>query len=143
MTEVNFHSRVAQPMAYACRLLRKAVRKGAKVVVTGPQATLTALDAALWTVEPLDFIPHVMPMPGRPLAPRFLETPLWLHVTLADAVHHQVLVNLGSEAPAGFESFERVIEIVGTDDDSRLAGRHRWKHYASRGYEIIHHEVAE
>ena len=143
MTEVNFHTRVTHPMAYACRLLRKAVRKGSRVVVTGPHATLSAFDAALWTFDPLDFVPHLMPTPGRPVASRFLETPVWLHANPTDALHHQVLVNLGPEAPAGFESFERVIEIVGADDDSRLAGRERWKHYASRGYAIVHHEVAE
>jgi DNA polymerase-3 subunit chi len=143
MTEVNFHTSVAQPTAYTCRLLRKAVRKGSKVVVTGPQATLAALDAALWTFDPVEFIPHLMPAPGRPVAPRLLDTPVWLHVNPAEAVHHQVLVNLGPDSPVGFESFDRVIEIVGADDDSRLAGRQRWKHYANRGYEIAHHEVAE
>jgi DNA polymerase-3 subunit chi len=54
-----------------------------------------------------------------------------------------VLVNLGPAAPEGFESFAKVIELVSTDDDAVAAGRQRWKHYASRGYTIKHHEVSE
>ena len=140
---MNFHTRVAYPMAYACRLLRKAARQGACVVVTGSAATLETLDAALWTFDPLDFIPHLMPAPGTAVAERFRTTPVWLLQRPTEAIHHQVLVNLGAEAPEGFESFERVIEIVSTDDDSRAAGRQRWKHYISRGYSIVHHEAAE
>ena len=143
MTEVSFHTGVSQPVAYACRLLRKAYRKGSRVVVTAPAPMLTALDAALWTFDPQDFIPHLMPASGTLVPQRLRETPVWLQEHAVDAVHHQVLVNLGDTPPEGFESFERVIEIVAADPDSRLAGRARWKHYASRGYAIDHHEAAE
>jgi DNA polymerase-3 subunit chi len=61
--------------------------------------------------------------------------------SLAGAVHHDVLLNLGAEPPTGFESFERLVEIVSTDDDDRAAARARWKHYAARGYQIEQHEV--
>ena len=37
------------------------------------------------------------------------------------------LLNLGDAAPRGFESFERLIEMVSTDDDDRAAARERWK----------------
>ena len=143
MTEVSFHFNVPHPLGYACRLLRKATRQGAQVVVTAPPATLAALDTALWSFEPLDFIPHLMPVPGAVVAERLRATPVWLVQTPADAPHHQVLLNLGAEAPVGFESFARVIDIVPTDDAGRAAGRQRWKHYASRGYEITRHEVSE
>ena len=143
MTEVSFHVNVPHPLAYACRLLRKAARQGARVVVTAPAATLRSLDQALWTFEPLDFVPHLMPLPGTPVAERLRVTPVWLLEQAADALHHEVLLNLGPEAPEGFESFARVIELVPTDDEGRAAGRRRWKHYASRGYAIVHHEVKE
>jgi DNA polymerase-3 subunit chi len=55
--------------------------------------------------------------------------------------HHQVLVNLGGSVPAGFESFERVIEVVTLDDADRQAARGRWKHYADRGYSITRHDL--
>ena len=141
MTEVAFHFNVPDRIEYACRLLRKAVRKGARVTVGGPPADLARLDRALWTFDPLEFVPHVMPRPGEELAPRLRTTPVWLVADLARAGHHDVLVNLFDEPPPGFESFARVIEIVSADEHDRQAARQRWKHYAARGYAIEKHEV--
>jgi DNA polymerase-3 subunit chi len=143
MTEVSFHFNVPDRLMYACRLLRKATRKGAQVVVTAPPATLAQLDRALWTFDPLEFVPHLRVAPGTAPTPRLRDTPVWLVEQTADAVHHDVLLNLGLEPPTGFESFGRVIEIVSTDADERSSGRERWKHYAGRGYAIQRHEVAE
>lgn len=142
MTEVSFHFNVPDRTEYTCRLLRKATRQGAKVVVTGPPDVLSGLDRALWTFDPLEFVPHAMLRSHQPVPPRLRETPVWLLEDSASSVHHDVLLNLGHEAPAGFESFARLIEIVTTDDDDRAAARSRWKHYASRGYAIVRHEVA-
>ncbi len=142
MTEVSFHFNVPDRLAYACRLLRKATRQGAHVVVTAPSATLNLLDRSLWTFDPLEFVPHVRVMPGAAPAPRLLDTPVWLVEEASDAARREVLLNLGLEPPAGFESFARVIEIVSTDEHERSSGRQRWKHYATRGYDIQRHEVA-
>jgi DNA polymerase-3 subunit chi len=142
LTEVSFHFNVPDRTEYTCRLLRKAVRKGAQVTVTGTPADLANLDRALWSFDPLEFVPHVMPRPGQALAPRLRTTPVWLVADLAQAGHHDVLVNLFDDAPAGFESFARVIEIVTADANDRAAARQRWKHYAALGYAIDKHEVA-
>ena len=61
---------------------------------------------------------------------------------LAAAPHQQVLLNLGAEVPAGFERFERVIEVVGLDDADRQLARSRWRHYADRGYAMSRHDLA-
>jgi DNA polymerase-3 subunit chi len=142
MTEVSFHFNVPDRMAYACRLLRKAVRRGAKVVVAAPAPVLTQLDRQLWTFEPLDFVPHVHAKPGQAVAPRLQGTPVWLSEELQGVPHHEVLLNLGDELVAGFESFARVIELVSSQGPDRQAGRSRWKHYADRGYQIARHDVA-
>ena len=44
--------------------------------------------------------------------------------------------------PAGFERFERLIELVGTGEADRAHARTRWRHYAERGYQIKRHDVA-
>ena len=44
--------------------------------------------------------------------------------------------------PRGFETFERLIELVSTHEADRAAARERWKGYAGRGYAIARHEVA-
>ncbi|WP_280150378.1 DNA polymerase III subunit chi [Piscinibacter sp. XHJ-5] len=142
MTEVQFHFNVPDRLLYACRLLRKALRSGAAgVAVSGPGDTLGRLDRTLWTFEPQEFIPHVLLRGGETLAPRLRRTPIWLVERAELAAHHPVLVHLGEEPAAGFESFGRLIEIVSTDDDERAAARRRWKHYAGRGYAIQKFEV--
>ena len=141
MTEITFHTQVGDVPGYVCRLLRKAWRRGARVVVCAPSPLLRQLDSALWTFEPLEFVPHlVLPARGE-IAPRLRATPIWLIAPGQDGPTHEVLVNL-AEAPApGYESYERLIEIVGRDDLSAQAGRRRWRHYTERGYRIGHHVV--
>lgn len=141
MTEVSFHFNAPDRLAYACRLLRKAARAGSRVAVTAPAETLGALDRALWTFDPTDFVPHRRLPAGEAVPPRLRPTPIWLLERLADAPDHDVLLNLAQELPVGFESFERVIEIVSVSNEDRVAARERWKHYTSRGYAITRHEV--
>jgi DNA polymerase-3 subunit chi len=141
MTEVQFHFNVPDRLVYACRLLRKALRSGSSgVAVSAPAATLARLDRTLWTFEPGEFIPHIVVRDGVPLA-RLKRTPIWLVESAQWAAHHPVLVHLGEEAPEGFESFSRLVEIVSTEPDEREAARLRWKHYAARGYDIQKFEV--
>lgn len=142
MTEVMFHLDVPDRLAYACRLLRKAQGLGSKVVVSAPEATLARLDRLLWTFEALDFVPHVHVASGASVAPRLSATPVWLVQAVGQAPHHQVLLNLGDELVEGFESFERVIEIVPTEEAPKQAARQRWKHYAERGYAMKKHTAA-
>lgn len=141
MTEVSFHFNVPDTLGYACRLLRKATRQGSRVTVTGDGTTLAGLDRVLWSFDPIEFIPHLLLGGRQAPAERLRATPVCLVEDLGAALHHDVLVNLGAEPPRGFESFARVIEIVSTDADDRHAARQRWKHYASRGYAIVKHEV--
>lgn len=144
MTEVDFHFNTPDRLAYACRLLRKAVRKGAGVAVIGPAAALDDFDRLLWTFEDTEFVPHLR-LPQHAAAPpaRQQATPIWLVDDVQQAVHLPVLVNLGDEAVNGFETFHRLIEIVSRDETARDAARVRWRHYLSRGYAINRHEVPE
>ena len=141
MTEVSFHFNVPDRTAYSCRLLRKALRAGAKVVVTGPEDSLAEVDRALWTFDPLEFLPHLLLRRDQAVPERLRATPVWLTPQPGEADHHEVLVNLGDAAPEGFESYAKLIEIVSTEAGDRAAARERWKYYAARGYPIQRHEV--
>lgn len=140
MTEVTFHFNAPDKLGHACRLLRKAVASGAKVVVTGDSGLLRELDAALWTFSALDFVPHCL---GSACTPAVLAaSPVVLAESARSAPHQHVLVNLAASVPEGFERFERLIEIVTVDDEDREQGRRRWKHYADRGYAIKREDIA-
>lgn len=139
MTELAFHFNAPDKLAYACRLLRKAVGSGARVVVTAPADTLQRLNGLLWTFSQLDFIPHAMA--SDPESVR-AASPVLLAERLQGLPHRQVLVNLGEQVPAGFEQFERLIEVVSLDDEDRQLARGRWKHYSDLGHAITRHDLA-
>jgi DNA polymerase-3 subunit chi len=139
VTDISFHFNAPHKLAYACRLLRKAQAQGARLVVTGDPDTLRELDAALWTFSAQDFVPHCLAAAATPQV--LAASPIVLTETPREAPHQQVLVNLGLEVPAGFESFERLVEVVASGDEDRLPGRRRWKHYADRGYAITRHDL--
>lgn len=141
MTEVAFHFNAPDKLGYACRLLRKALGSGARVVVTGEPALLRDLDVTLWTFAPLEFIPHCH---GASQGERVqAHSPIVLADSARAAPHQQVLVNLGGAVPEGFERFERLIEVVTDDPDDRQQARQRWRHYADRGYAIVRHDLAQ
>ena len=138
MTEVEFHTGLADPVGFACRLLRKALRKGARATVTAPAATLSALDRELWTFDERDFLPHLRWSPAQP-APLLARTPLWLVEDALPAGAPPVLVNLGAAAPPPDAPLVRLIELVGTDAGEEAAARRRWREYKARGLKIVHH----
>lgn len=141
MTEVRFDHGASDPLRYACRLLAKAFDSGARVAATGDAAVLDQLDVALWTFDELAFVPHLRLAAGRAPSQRQLCTPIWLVDRAIDAPKATVLVNLGPEIAPGFESFERLFEVVGSDEAARSAGRARWRHLEARGYTIESREV--
>jgi len=125
-------------MAYACRLLRKAVGNGASVVVTGSSDTLQQLDLALWTFSSTDFVPHChMDSDAGVVA----ASPILLAPSLEAVPQRKVLLNLGESVPDGFERFERVIEVVSLDQQDRQLARARWKQYTDRGHAITRHDL--
>ncbi|HEY6512675.1 MAG TPA: DNA polymerase III subunit chi [Burkholderiaceae bacterium] len=131
---LEFHADIADPLGYCCRLLRKAYRRGARVVVCGEPERLGRLDTLLWTFEQLEFIPHARLRSGeRPDATLLARTPIWLADATAEWPQADVVVNLGERPLDEPTRFERVIEIVGDADADRQAGRARWRHYQSLG----------
>ncbi len=143
MTEISFHFNVSSPTGYACRLLRKALRRGSAVAVTGSAASLAELDRELWSFEPAEFVPHAWAADVEAVPESLRAGTVWLAPDASAAPLHDALVNLGEASPKGFESFRRLIEVVATGEADRAAARERWKSYARRGYTIERHEVGE
>lgn len=140
MTRIDFHSGVEDPLLHTCKLVRKAVAAGNRVVChsSDPQR-LDDLDRALWAFSPTDFIAHV-PVED-PLAQ---QTAVLLSngQTEPPSTHMAVLVNLDAQTPPCFSRFERLIEIVGRDDADKAAARERFRFYRDRGYALAHHDFS-
>lgn len=138
MTRVDFHFNTPDKIAYACRLVRKAVRSGRRVVVwSGERDILERFDAQLWAFSPTDFLPHVWC--SDPLA---AETPVLIASGDTEPEHHDVLVNLGTDTPPLFGRFDRLVELVATDEVDRVAARERWRFYRERGYPMTQHDLS-
>lgn len=141
MTEITFHLNANNKMDYCCRLLRKAYTQQAKVVVKGSADLLQQLDQALWSISTTDFIPHCNSDAESEL---LNASPIVLtsNIDSFDLLpHHQVLLNMDDEIASGYEKFERVIEVVGNEDQDKSKARVRWRHYSQRGYPISTHEI--
>ena len=143
MTEIAFHVNAPDKLDYACRLLRATQKKSAQVLVLGQMDALKSLSAKLWAMAPTEFLPHCL---ADASAEVIAHSPIVLSAELptnaADkSSGQQVLLNLGAVLPAGFERFERLIELVGQDSDDLQAARIRWKHYKDRGYALSRYDV--
>lgn len=138
MTEVAFHFNAPEKLSYACRLLRKAYQRGARVVALVEEGDRGALDAALWTAVVGDFIPH-----SGPNDPPHVQARSPIHVASQASAHNgaTVLVNLRADMPAGYERFARVIEVVTGDERDRGLARERWKNYRAQGIEPQRHDL--
>lgn len=144
MSIVEFHHGMSDKLAYACRLLRKAYRAGAQVVVTGDATSLKTLDRQLWMFDDREFVPHLMAQSAEAVPVRQHDTPIWLTTDPLSAPGARgVLVNIGQELPAGCERFARLFDIVSNDADDRQQGRMRWKSYAAKGWQVNPHEAKE
>ena len=143
-TEVEFHTGVADKVGFACRLLRKAYRRGARVLVTAPAGVLALVDRELWTFDEREFVPHVRLAPGTS-ASMVRRSPIWLVEAVdgaAPAGTPDILVNLGAPAPRDLAPFARLIEVVAAEPDEEDAGRERWRDYRARGLPVVHHGAA-
>nr|WP_207184517.1 DNA polymerase III subunit chi [Rubrivivax gelatinosus] len=142
VAEVVFHTGIAEPLGFACRMLRKACRQGARVVVTAPGPALAALDRALWTFDERDFVPHLRVSAANAGTAQAARTPIWLVDGEPPAEAPDILLNLGAEVPVSAARFVRVIEIVGDTPDEAGAARERWRTWKAHGMVPTHHSAA-
>lgn len=136
MTEVAFHFNAPDRLVYACRLLRKAYLKGARVRVLADAPLAADLDQRLWTFAGTEFVPHCTS--AAPAAHQ-ARTPIVIgDLAQASLDGGEVLVNLSDQWPGEYARFARVIEVVTADPAVRTQARERWKLYKAAGIEPLH-----
>ena len=136
--QVSFYSDAADPLHFACRLIRRALASGKPVGVRVPPAQAARLDGLLWSFDAAEFIPHrrwdgvAPPAPGEVL----------LVDDAAGLPHRGLLLNLGDDMPTGALEFERVLEVIGREPASVQAGRARYRAYQQSGANLDHFSAA-
>lgn len=134
MPQIAFHFNAPDKLDYTCRFIRKALRHDAQVTVVAPMERLRQLSAKLWKFAGHEFLAHAVQGEDAQL---FALAPVVLVEDAATSHHHDVLLNLSAEMPAGYESFSKVVEVVSSFDDmDRAQARSRWRCYQSAGHAI-------
>jgi DNA polymerase-3 subunit chi len=139
MTEILFYTFADDPLDVARRVAAKACGQGRQVMIYAPDAaTADAIDRLLWTTPALGFVPHCRDSDG--LAD---ETPVLIGANPDALRKADVMINLHREQPPAFARFERVVEIVGQDENERELGRDRYRFYQARGYALKTHDLRQ
>ncbi len=137
MTRIDFYFEAEDKLQVACRLSAKAAQQKLRVLIFAPdEAEAHRIDRMLWTWQATSFLPHCMT--HSPLA---AQTPVLITRDPEDTPHDEVLLNLHYAWPPAFSRFQRLVEIVGRDDEDREAARGRFRFYRDRGYEIVNHDL--
>ena len=137
MTEVLFYTNTDNKLQTACTLTVKALARGMRVMLLTQDAAATErLSKLIWSVPATGFVPHCRS--ADRLAP---VTPVIVDHVAEPLIHDQVLVNLCVLTPPFFSRFQRLVEIVGSEEADREAGRARYRFYRDRGYDIRTHQL--
>lgn len=120
-----------------CRLAEKAYAMGHRVYIhSSSDEQVKRLDDLLWTFAAGSFVPH-----ERSAKADQDGTPVLLGTQPAPDWHTDVLINLAEEVPSYFGRFERLAEVVSSDDAARAHARERYRYYRDRGYALETHEL--
>lgn len=138
MTRITFLHGAGNRLQAAVAWLGQAARDGRRVLVFTPsEREMEQLDRLLWTQPATGFTPHCKA--GTALA---AETPVVLAGSIERPIDCEFLLNLSEGIPPGFGSFEHLVEIVGTAESDRIAGRERYRFYRERGYPLEARDIS-
>lgn len=131
MTHISFYYGVADRLQAAAQWLVRPGRRTMRIAILAAEREQAALDRLLWESPAIGFLPHC-----RATHRDANETAVLLADELSAIPHHECVLNLTDGIPAGFERFERMVEIISHHDSDRLPGRQRYRYYRDHGYQI-------
>lgn len=138
MTKVDFYSGVEDKLRTACQLSHKAMQNGLRVLIHTPDEKMAeAIDKLLWQYPATAFMPHC-----RNEDSAAAEMPVVISHLSEPFAHSEVLVSLHDSCLPFFSRFERVIEIIGKDNEDARLGRERYGFYRDRGYALRHFDLS-
>jgi len=134
MTKIDFYTGSKDKLRTACQLSHKAIQNGVRVLLHTPDENTTeALDKLLWHYPAVSFIPHC-----RNHDALAGNMPVVVGHQNDGFPHSELLISLHTSCLPFFSRFERVIEIVGHEEEDMRLGRERFGFYRDRGYQLRH-----
>ncbi len=137
MTRVEFFFNVPDKLAKVAELCEKAVAKGRQLTVFTPNDGMGQLVQQLWQQSPASFLPSSTP---HDVASQF--APIIIDTDGEHLIQDDILINLQTVYPPFFSRFRVLVELVGVDEDDKVAARSRFKFYRDRGYQVKSTDVA-
>ncbi|HEY9269119.1 MAG TPA: DNA polymerase III subunit chi [Methylotenera sp.] len=132
MTRIEFYFNVADKLAKATELCERAVAKGRQLTLfTQDDAMSIRLQQKLWQHSPASFLPSAYPLDDTSA-----QAPIVLDAAGTHLIQDDILINLKTEHPPFFSRFRYLVELVGNDEDDKVAARQRYKFYRDRGYQV-------
>jgi len=132
MTRIEFYFNVADKLAKATELCERAVAKGRQLTLfTQDDAMSSSLQQKLWQHSPTSFLPS-----AYPLDEISAHAPIIVDAAGTHLIQDDILINLKTEHPPFFSRFRYLVELVGNDEDDKVAARQRYKFYRDRGYQV-------
>lgn len=115
-------------LVFACRLAEKAFDQGRRVYIHAESEEQSMqLDNLLWTFRQGSFLPHALYCAEN-------DNELPIHIGWqSESKAYDVLINLAPKVPVFFDRFERIAEIVDTDESVKQAARERFRFYREHG----------
>ena len=139
MTRISFYisrnSATTSRLSILFRIVEKAYFNGHYIFITSDNENeAKKIDAELWSFKANRFIPHGFAgtREGKIIGIGCDQEP---------HEHSGVLINLQKSIPAFFPRFERLIEIVESNDEDLARGRANWIYYKDRGYPLDKYEI--
>jgi DNA polymerase-3 subunit chi len=138
MTRVEFFFNVPDKLAKAAELCEKAVAKGRQLTVFTQSAGMSKLlQQQLWQQSATSFLPSAVP---DDVSSQYAA--IILDAEGSNLIQDDILINLQTEYPPFFSRFRYLVELVGMEEDDKLAARVRYKFYRDRGYQVKSTDVA-
>jgi DNA polymerase-3 subunit chi len=123
---------------FACKLIEKIYRNAQTCYVLIDSAEQAhSLDQQLWTFRAGSFIPHQI---YKEVLPELAQTIL-IGASHIPESYQNLILNLSSTLPTLGPNTERIMEILDNSEESKQAGRHRYRAYQELGLAITTHKL--
>ena len=123
----------------ACRLAQKIYKLGHRAyILTRDDREARQLDDLLWTFDQGSFVPHHRDTPDHGGE----SSPIVIGHDTPGSSGGNVLISLTEDAPACFDHFERIADVVDDLDEDKAKARERFRFYRDRGYDLDTHDIA-
>ncbi|MFA7349810.1 MAG: DNA polymerase III subunit chi [Methylotenera sp.] len=139
MTRVEFFFNVPDKLVKVVELSEKAVARGRRLTIfTQNDAMGQLLQQRLWQQS----APSFLPSSTTPFDALSQYAPIVIDADGQHLIQDDILINLQTAHPPFFSRFRVLVELVGVDEEDKVAARSRFKFYRDRGYQVKSTDVA-